>query len=88
MRIGIAADHGGFGLKEDLRGRLTAAGHEVVDFGANRLDPGRTHDDNLPGFRARLGEPALRKQCGGVHDGGNEQWNYRQTQQSLGRANG
>ncbi len=22
MRIGIAADHGGFGLKEDLRGRL------------------------------------------------------------------
>jgi hypothetical protein len=34
MRIGIAADHGGFGLKEDLRSRLTAAGHEAVGFGA------------------------------------------------------
>jgi ribose 5-phosphate isomerase B len=46
MHIGIAADHGGFGLKEDLRGRLTAAGHDVVDFGANRLDPG----DDCPDF--------------------------------------
>ena len=45
MRIGIAADHGGFGLKEDLRGRLTAAGHDVVDFGANRLEPGDDYPD-------------------------------------------
>lgn len=45
MRIGIAADHGGFGLKEDLRGRLTAAGHEVVDFGANRIEPGDDYPD-------------------------------------------
>src|SRR6201981_2737776 len=45
MRIGIAADHGGFGLKEDLRRRLTAAGHEIVDFGANRLEPGDDYPD-------------------------------------------
>jgi ribose 5-phosphate isomerase B len=45
MRIGIAADHGGFGLKEDLRGRLTAAGHEVIDFGADRLQPGDDYPD-------------------------------------------
>src|ERR1043166_440549 len=45
MHIGIAADHGGFGLKEELRGRLTAAGHEVVDFGANRLEPGDDYPD-------------------------------------------
>src|ERR1700735_583522 len=45
MRIGIAADHGGFGLKEDLRSRLTAAGHDVVDFGANRLEPGDDYPD-------------------------------------------
>ena len=45
MRIGIAADHGGFGLKEDLRVRLTAAGHEVVDFGANHLEPGDDYPD-------------------------------------------
>lgn len=45
MRIGIAADHGGFGLKEDLRERLAAAGHELVDFGANRLEPGDDYPD-------------------------------------------
>ena len=45
MRIGIAADHGGFGLKEDLHGRLTAAGHDVVDFGANRLEQGDDYQD-------------------------------------------
>jgi len=51
MRIGIAADHGGFGLKEELRGRLSAAGHEVVDFGANRLEQG----DDYPDFVIPLG---------------------------------
>jgi ribose 5-phosphate isomerase B len=45
MRIGIATDHGGFGLKEDLVARLTAAGHEVVDFGANHLEPGDDYPD-------------------------------------------
>jgi len=34
MRVGIATDHGGFSLKEEVLGRLRAAGHEVVDFGA------------------------------------------------------
>ena len=45
MRIGIATDHGGFGLKEDLRGRLAAAGHEIVDFGADHLEPGDDYPD-------------------------------------------
>src|SRR5215469_3402068 len=45
MRIGIAADHGGFALKEDLRGRLAAAGHDVVELGAFRLDPGDDYPD-------------------------------------------
>ena len=31
MRIGIATDHGGFGLKEELVTRLKTAGHEVVE---------------------------------------------------------
>jgi len=44
MRIGIATDHGGFGLKEELVGRICAAGHEVVDFGAHNLNP----DDDYP----------------------------------------
>jgi len=33
-------------LKEDLVARLRAAGHDVVDFGANKLDP----DDDYPDF--------------------------------------
>ena len=46
MRLGIVADHGGFVLKEQLLSQLRAAGHEVIDFGASRLDP----DDDYPDF--------------------------------------
>jgi ribose 5-phosphate isomerase B len=46
MRVGIATDHGGFALKEELLGRLRAAGHEVVDFGAHGFDP----PDDYPDF--------------------------------------
>jgi len=33
MKIAIAADHAGFALKEKLRQRLAAEGHELIDFG-------------------------------------------------------
>ena len=46
MRIGIATDHGGFGLKEDLRVRLAAAGHDIVEYGAHKLD----RRDDYPDF--------------------------------------
>ena len=46
MRIGIATDHGGFGLKEELVARIRDAGHELVDFGAHTLTP----DDDYPDF--------------------------------------
>jgi ribose 5-phosphate isomerase B len=52
MRVGIATDHGGFGLKEDLVAQLRAAGHDVVDFGADKLSP----DDDYPDFVVPLGE--------------------------------
>lgn len=45
MRVGIATDHGGFDLKEDLVARLCGAGHEVVDFGAHVLDSGDDYPD-------------------------------------------
>ena len=45
MRIGIATDHGGFVLKEDLLARLRKAGHEVVDFGAHSLETGDDYPD-------------------------------------------
>ena len=35
MKIAIAADHGGFTLKDGLRDRLRARGHQVTDFGTN-----------------------------------------------------
>ncbi len=45
MRVGIATDHGGFGLKEELLGQLRAAGHEVIDFGAHELNEGDDYPD-------------------------------------------
>jgi len=58
MRIGIATDHGGFGLKEELLARLRAAGHEVVDFGANKLVP----DDDYPDFVIPLARAVVASQ--------------------------
>jgi ribose 5-phosphate isomerase B len=47
MRVGIATDHGGFGLKEELLARIRAAGHEIVDFGAHSPDPGDDYPDYI-----------------------------------------
>jgi ribose 5-phosphate isomerase B len=44
--IGIAADHGGYELKEYLAGQLREAGHEVIDFGDRRSKP----EDDYPDF--------------------------------------
>ncbi len=43
--IGIAADHGGYELKEHLLGRLREAGHEVTDFGDRVSQPGDDYPD-------------------------------------------
>jgi len=45
MRIGIAADHGGFELKVYLTAALKAAGYEVVDFGAHKMVTGDDYPD-------------------------------------------
>ena len=45
-RIGIAADHGGYELKEYLAGKLREAGHEVIDFGDGRPK----EEDDYPDF--------------------------------------
>jgi ribose 5-phosphate isomerase B len=55
MRVGIATDHGGFGLKEELVARLRAAGHEVIDFGAHELNQG----DDYPDFIIPLGRAVV-----------------------------
>jgi ribose 5-phosphate isomerase B len=55
MRIGIATDHGGFALKEELVARIRAGGHEVVDFGAYQL----TSDDDYPDFVVPLAQAVV-----------------------------
>jgi len=50
MRIGIAADHGGFVMKEQLARKLAFDGHEPIDFGNNVLDA----DDDYPDFAIPL----------------------------------
>jgi ribose 5-phosphate isomerase B len=62
MRLGIATDHGGFALKEELVARIRAAGHQVVDFGAHTLTP----DDDYPDFVVPLAQAVA---AGGVERG-------------------
>jgi ribose 5-phosphate isomerase B len=45
MRVGIAADHGGFELKVYLTAALKASGYEMVDFGAHELVEGDDYPD-------------------------------------------
>ena len=45
MRIGIAADHGGFELKVQLVAALTFAGFIVKDFGAFEMEDGDDYPD-------------------------------------------
>ena len=46
MKVGIASDHGGFELKQELIALLKAEGDEVIDFGADKLNK----DDDYPDF--------------------------------------
>src|SRR5512143_3078503 len=39
LRIALAADHGGFDLKERLKEHLKSAGHDVADLGTSGKDP-------------------------------------------------
>lgn len=56
MRIGIAADHGGFELKVQITASLKAAGYEVEDFGAYELVAG----DDYPDFVVPLAQAVAR----------------------------
>jgi len=50
MKLGIAADHGGFEMKQQIIRLLGAEGHEVVDFGNNVYDS----NDDYPDFAIPL----------------------------------
>ena len=53
MRVAFAADHAGAALKDELLGRLRAAGldHEWIDLGGDGSDP----NDDYPDFAQRIG---------------------------------
>ena len=62
ISVGIAADHGGFELKQHLAGKLREAGYRVIDFGDDRSQP----DDDYPDFVI----PLARAVAGGEVDRG------------------
>lgn len=55
-RIGVAADHGGYGLKEHLTRLLGEAGYDVMDFGDGRPTP----DDDYPDYVVPLARAVAR----------------------------
>ncbi len=56
MKLGLAADHGGFEMKRELAKLLTNEGHEVVDFGATVNDA----SDDYPDFAIPLARAVSR----------------------------
>lgn len=59
MKIGIAADHGGYSLKEAVRLWLSGLGHDVKDFGAFELN----NADDFPDFVAPLAKSIAAGEC-------------------------
>lgn len=55
MKIYIGADHRGFDVKQALIPWLTKAGHEVVDCGNTKKDPG----DDFPDFTFPVAESVM-----------------------------
>lgn len=50
MKVGVAADHGGFEMKRQLAQLLTSEGHEIADFGNKVYDTA----DDYPDFAIPL----------------------------------
>ena len=50
LKVALAADHGGFPLKEELFPWLQGQGYQVLDLGARALDPA----DDYPDFAEAL----------------------------------
>jgi ribose 5-phosphate isomerase B len=57
MKIGIAADHGGYELKNILQSFLKDKDYDVVDFGASELD----NTDDYPDFVIPLAQAVAQK---------------------------
>lgn len=55
MRVGLAADHRGFALKQTLAEQLRMSGYAMVDFGAFQIDAGDDTDFVIPVAHAVAG---------------------------------
>jgi len=58
MRIGLAADHAGFDLKQNLAKHLAKWDYQILDLGAQEYQP----DDDYPDYAKALGEAIQRDQ--------------------------
>jgi ribose 5-phosphate isomerase B len=52
MKIALAADHAGYGLKDAVADLLRSQGHEVLDLGAHQLDSA----DDYPDYARYVGQ--------------------------------
>ena len=55
MKIAVGTDHAGFPLKQTVVDAIREQGHEIVDCGADRLEPG----DDYPDFAAAVARAVL-----------------------------
>lgn len=59
--IGIAADHGGFVLKEELKDSVQKLGYELKDFGAFEMDRNDDYPEQILPLARALSERKLKK---------------------------
>ena len=52
MKVAVGTDHAGFALKDRVIETIRAAGHEVIDCGADRVIPG----DDYPDYAERVAQ--------------------------------
>jgi ribose 5-phosphate isomerase B len=60
-RIGIASDHGGYDLKEKLKGLLESKKFELVDFGASSFDENDDYPDKIMPLALAISEGTIEK---------------------------
>ncbi len=58
MKIAVGSDHAGFELKEHLKGRISALGHDVIDLGAREYDA----LDDYPDFAELVGHAVANRE--------------------------
>jgi ribose 5-phosphate isomerase B len=58
MKIALASDHAGYAYKEEIKARLTQAGHQVHDFGTRSEEP-----VDYPQFIRPAAEAVARGEC-------------------------